>query len=58
MVGRQRQPLRVEVIDGEVAIWVDDDGPRALFDGRGLNAVAESLLNDDGVTEITLGLRK
>jgi hypothetical protein len=29
MIGRQRQPFRVEVIDGEVAIGMNDDGARA-----------------------------
>src|SRR6266542_4291544 len=58
MIRRQRQSLRVEVIDGQVAVRVDDDWPRAFLDRRRVNAVAESLLDDDGVREISLGLRE
>ena len=58
MVGRQRQSLRVEVIDGQVAVRMDDDGPRAFLDRRGVDAVAQPFLDDDGVTEVTLGLRE
>ena len=58
MIRRQRQLLRVEVIDGQIAVRVDDDGPRAFLDRGGVDAVAESLFDDDGVAEIAFGLRK
>ena len=58
MVGREGQSLRVEVIDGQVAIRVDDDGARTVLDGRGVDSVGKPFLNDDGVTEITFGLRE
>ena len=56
MVGRQRQAFRVEIIDGQVAVGMDDDGTRALLDRRGIDAVGKPFLNDDRVTEITFGL--
>ncbi|MEI2725680.1 MAG: hypothetical protein V9H26_19845 [Verrucomicrobiota bacterium] len=37
---------------------MDDDGPRAFLDRRGVNAVAQPFLDDDGVTEVTFGLRE
>ena len=52
MIGRQRQTFRVEVIDGEVAVRMNDDGPRALLDGLCVNAVGQTFFNDDGVGEI------
>ena len=39
MVGRERQPFRVEIIDGQVTIGMDDDGPRTGFNSLGVNAV-------------------
>src|ERR1051325_932460 len=58
MIRRERQSLRVEIIDGEIAVRVDDDGPRTFLDRRGVNAITESLLNDDGVSEVTFRLRE
>ena len=58
MFGRQWQPLRVEIIDGQVAIRVDDDGPRTFFDCGGVDAVTKSFLNDDSVTEVSFCLRE
>ena len=58
MVGREGQSLRVEIIDGQVAVGMNDDGPRAFLDGRGVDAVGQTFFDDDGVTEITFGLRK
>ena len=37
---------------------MNDDGPRAFLDGRGVDAVGQTFFDDDGVTEITFGLRK
>jgi len=45
MVGSERQSFGVEVIDGQIAVGMNNDWPRTGFDGRGVNAVAESLLN-------------
>ncbi len=58
MVGREGQSLRVEIIDGQVAVGMNDDGPRAFLDRRGVDAVGKPFFDDDGVTEITFGLRK
>ena len=58
MVGRQRQTLRVEIIDGQIAVGMNDDGPCAVLDGLRVDAVRQTFLNDDGVGEITFGLRK
>ena len=38
----------------EVAVRVNDDGPRAFLDRRRVNAVAETLLDDDGVSRNSL----
>ena len=58
MIWREWESFRVEVIDGQVAVGMNDDGARAGFDRPGVDAVAQSLLDDDCVTEVTLGLRE
>ena len=37
---------------------MNDDGPRALLDGLRVDAVGQTLLDDDGVGEVTFRLRK
>jgi len=58
VVGRERQPFGVKIVDGQVAIRVNNDGACAFFDRRGVDAVAQPFLDDDGVTKVTLGLRE
>ena len=58
MVGCEWQPLGVEIIDGQVAVRMDDDGPRAFLDRLRVDAVGQPFLDDDGVTEIAFGLRE
>src|SRR5665213_4570040 len=56
MTGCQRQSLRVEIIDGQVAVRLDDDWFRSWFYRLRIDSVRQSLLNDDGVGEIAFGL--
>ena len=56
VIGCQRQSLRVEIIDGQVAVRLNDDWFRAGFNRLRIDAVRQSLLNDDGVGEIAFGL--
>src|ERR1043166_8957304 len=58
MIRREWQSLRVEIIDSQVAVRVNDDWPCAFLDCRRVNAIAEALLDDDGVSEITFRLRE
>src|SRR5439155_21922440 len=56
MIGRERQALCVEVVDGQVAVGMNDDRARAFFDRSRVDSVAETFLNDDSVAEIAFGL--
>ena len=56
--GCERQSFGVEIIDGQVAVGMNDDGPRAFLHGLRVDAIGQSLLDDDGVGEITFRLRK
>ena len=56
MVGRQRQTFRVQIINGQVAVGMNDDGARTGFDGLGIDAVGQPFFNDDGVGKVTFGL--
>ena len=59
MIRRERQPFCVEIIDGQIAIGMNDDGPCAFFDGLGINSVRKPLLDDCGdITKVAFGLRK
>ena len=58
MIGSERQAFRVEVIDGQVAVGMNDYRACAFFDSGRVDPVAETFLNDDRVAEITFGLRK
>ena len=58
MVGCERQSFGVEIIDGQIAVGMNDDGTRALLDRLRVDAVGQSFLDDDGVGEITFGLRE
>ena len=58
VVRRERKSLRVEVVDGDVAVRLNDDGFGVGFNRLGVNAVGQPLLNDDGVGEVAFGLRK
>ncbi len=53
---RQWQRLRVEIIDGQVAVRLNDDWFRAGFNRLRIDAVGQSLLNDDGVAKVAFGL--
>ena len=58
MVGCQRQTFGIEIIDGQVAVGMDDDGPRTFLDRLRVDAVRQTFLDDDGVSEVAFGLRK
>jgi hypothetical protein len=58
MVGREGQSFRVEIIDGQIAVGMNDDGARSFLDRCGIDAVGKPFFDDDGVTKITFGLRE
>ena len=58
VIGSERQAFCVEVIDGQVAVGMNDYRACAFFDRGGVDPVAETFLNNDRVAEIAFGLRK
>jgi hypothetical protein len=58
MIRREGKPFRVEVIDRQVTVRMNDYRPRSFFHCGGVDAVAESFLDDDCVGEVSFGLRQ
>jgi hypothetical protein len=58
MIRRQRQSLRVEIIDGDVAVRLNHNRLGVRLDRLRVDAVRKPFLDDDGVGVIIFRLRK
>ena len=58
MFGRERQSMRVEIVDRQVAIRLNDDRSRVRFDRPRVDFVRQSFLDDDRVVVERFRLRK
>ncbi len=56
MLRRERHPVRIEVVDGQVAVRLDDDRTRIRCDGARVALVGKPFLDNHGVVVKRLGL--
>src|SRR5439155_4688853 len=58
VIRRERKPFRIEVVDRQVAVRVDDDWAGIFIDRLRVNAVGKAFLDNNGIGEVTLRLRE
>ncbi len=58
MLRGEREAMRVEVVDRQVAVRLEDDRARVWLDGACVEFVGEPFLDDDGVVVEGFGLRE